>query len=230
MCPACAAATDGIGTWFVDTIREDGLYTGQCPEGHDLLIGTQTLPHEMLFEIAINAIFDGYNREAVSSFSASMERFFEFAIRVVANKHAVSLDAFDETWKEVSRQSERQMGAYIFLYLLEFGIGPRLLTNKMTALRNEVVHKGKLPTRKEALAFGSAVHEVIQESIRRLRATHVDQVNAILGKHVSKVAEKMGASYPRTFQVTSTALNVIDDIAAGYKPFDQIAAERGITG
>jgi hypothetical protein len=229
MCPTCAAATDGIGTWFVDTIREDGLYTGQCPKGHDLLIGTQTLPHEMLFEIAINAIFDGYNREAVSSFSASMERFFEFAIRVVANKHAVSLDAFDETWKEVSRQSERQMGAYIFLYLLEFGIGPRLLTNKMTALRNEVVHKGKLPTRKEALAFGCAVHEVIQESIRRLRATHLDQVNAILGQHVSKVAEKMGASYPRTFQVTSTALNVIDDIAGGYKPFDQIAAERGIT-
>jgi hypothetical protein len=71
---------------FVDTIRADGLYTGKCPNGHDLLIGTQTRPHEMLFGIALNAIIDGYNREAVSSFAARMERYFEFAIRVFASK------------------------------------------------------------------------------------------------------------------------------------------------
>jgi hypothetical protein len=229
MCPTCAEANGGVGTWFVDTIREDGLYTGKCPNGHDLLLATQTLPHEMLFEIALNAIRDGYNREAVSSFTASMERFFEFAIKVIAAKHGVAPDAFADGWKVISKQSERQIGAYVFLYLIEYGLGPSLLGNKMTELRNDVIHKGKLPDRKEALSFGQAVLEVIQESVRQLRGTLLEQVNAVLGQHVTKIAEKMGYTYPRTFQVTSTALNIIEDVTTGYKPFQQIAIERGIS-
>jgi hypothetical protein len=228
ICPTCAQASGGVGRWFVDTIREDGLYTGKCPRGHDLLLATQTLPHEMLFEIAINAIIDGYNREAVSSFAASMERFFEFAIHVIADRHGVSTGAFAEVWKTVSRQSERQLGAYVLLYLIEFNATPHLLGNKMTELRNEVIHKGKLPDRKEAIAFGNAVHAVIQDSVRQLRSTHLDQVNKMLGEHVSRITEKMGTAYPRTVQVTSTALNIIDDVSSGYKPFDQIIKERGI--
>jgi hypothetical protein len=229
ICPTCAQAAGGVGTWFVDTIREDGLYTGKCPNGHDLLLATQTLPHEMLFEIALNAITDGYNREAVSSFAASMERFFEFAIRVIANKHAVPADALADMWKIVAKQSERQLGAYVLLYGIEFAKSPHLLSNKMTELRNDVVHKGKLPSRKEALGFGSAVYEVIQESVRQLRTTHLDQVNGCLGEHVARIAEKMGAVYPRTFQVTSTVLNIIDDVSSGYKPFSQVLLERGIS-
>jgi hypothetical protein len=228
ICSTCAQAAGGVGTWFVDTIRADGLYTGKCPNGHDLLLGTQTLPHEMLFEIALNAIIDGYNREAVSSFTASMERYFEFAIRVFSSKSGVTADVLAEAWKTVSNQSERQLGAYIFLYLTEFGTPPHLLGDKMTKLRNGVVHKGTLPDRTDAIKFGKAVHEVIQEGVRQLRSRLVDQLNKVLGEHVNGIAEKMGATYPRSFQVTSTALNIIDDMSAGYKSFEQILKERGI--
>jgi len=229
ICPTCAQVAGGVGTWFVETIREDGLYTGKCPNGHDLLIGTQTLPHEMLFEIALNAIVDGYNREAVSSFAASMERYFEFAIRVFASKSGVTAGEFTEAWNTVSNQSERQLGAYIFLHLTEFGRPPHLLADKMTKLRNGVIHKGNLPDRSNAIKFGKAVHEVIQEGVRQLRSTLVDQVNKVLGEHVNQIAEKMGTTYPRTFQVTSTALNIIDDMSAGYKSFEQILHERRIS-
>jgi hypothetical protein len=228
ICPTCAQATGGVGNWFLETIRADGLYTGKCPNGHDLLIGTQTLPHEMLFEIALNAIIDGYNREAVSSFAASMERYYEFAIRVLASKSGVTADVFTKAWKTVSNQSERQLGAYVFLYLIEFGTPPHLIGEKMTKLRNGVVHKGNLPDRDDAIEFGKAVHEIIQEGVSQLRSTLVDQVNKVLGEHVNRIAEKMGTTYPRTFQVTSTALNIIDDISAGYKSFEQILNERGI--
>ena len=228
ICPTCAKAAGGVGTWFIDTIRADGLYTGKCPNGHDLLIGTQTLSHEMLFEIALNAIIDGYNREAVSSFTASMERYFEFAIRVFASKSGVNANLFTEAWRIVSNQSERQLGAYVFLYLTEFGMPPKLLGEKMTKLRNGVVHKVSLPERNDAIEFGNAVHEVIQEGVRQLRSTLVDQVNKAIGENVSRIAEKMGTTYPRSFQVTSTALNIIDDMSTGYKPFSQILRERGI--
>src|ERR1039457_2606200 len=175
MCPTCAQAAGGFGTWFVETIREDGLYTGKCPKGHELLLATQTLPHELLFEIAVNAIKDGYNREAVSSFTASMERFFEFASKVIARKRDVSAELFEVVWKDVARQSERQRGAYVFLYVSEFKAMPSRLSTKMTELRNEVVHLGKLPELKQTLEFGKAVYEVIQESVRQLRATDLDQ-------------------------------------------------------
>jgi len=229
MCPNCAQATGGIGAWFVETIREDGLYTGKCPVGRDLLLATQTLPHEMLFEVALNAIVDGYNREAVSSFAASMERFFEFAVRVIAEKYFVPAKAFTDTWKVVSKQSERQFGAYLFLYLVEFKVVPRQLRQKMTELRNDVVHKGKLPDRKEALEFGCDVYGVIQESVHQLRRTHLDQVNKVLGDHVARIADRMGTVYPRTFQVTSTALNIIDDTSSVFRSFDLVLTERGIT-
>jgi hypothetical protein len=229
MCPTCAQASGGVGTWFVETIREDGLYTGKCPNGHDLLLATQTLPHEMLFEIALNAIVDGYHREAISSFAASMERYFEFAIKVIAKKRAVPTAVFVDAWKTVAKQSERQLGAYVMLYTMEFNVTPKLLSNKMIEVRNDVVHKGKLPTLDEACTFGNAVHEVIQESLRQLRSTHVDHVNSILSEHVAHIAEKMGTTYPRTFQVTSTALNIIEDMTSGYKSFGRILVERGIS-
>jgi hypothetical protein len=229
ICPECAKTAGGIGAWFVETIREDGLYTGTCPLGHNLLLATQTLPYELLFEIALNAIADGYNREAVSSFAASLERFFEFANRVIAKKHGVHQGSFANAWKAVSRQSERQLGAYVFVWLIEFGDAPPLLGNKMTELRNDVIHKGKLPDRKEALSFGSAVYTLVQESVRRLRATHLDEVNKVLSEHVNQIAEKMETAYPRSFQVTSTALNIIRDVSSGYKTFGQIVAEHGIT-
>jgi len=77
-CPECAQRTHGVANFFTETVRQDGLYNGKCPKGHELLIATQTLPHEMLFEIALNAIGDGYYREAVSSFAASVEVFMNF--------------------------------------------------------------------------------------------------------------------------------------------------------
>jgi hypothetical protein len=228
ICPLCAEAAGGIGTFFVETIREDGLYTGKCPNGHDLLIATQTLRHEMLFEIALNAIADGYYREAVSSFAASIERFFEFSIAVLASTRAVAPEVFSAAWKKVSSQSERQLGAYVFLYVVSFGAVPQLLSNKMVELRNDVIHKGVLPERRDAVIFGAAAYEVIQIGMQKLRESCLADVNKILGQHVAKIAEKMGSRYPRTFQVTPTALNVIQDISAGYKPFDQLLRDRNI--
>jgi hypothetical protein len=226
VCMQCAKA--GIGKFFLETIREDGLYTGKCPEEHDLLIATQTLHHEMLFDIALNAIVDGYHREAVSSFAASVERFYEFAIAVISQNRGVPQDEFENAWRIVSNYSERQLGAYVFLYVTSFGTVPRVLNDKMINLRNKVIHKGKLPEKDKAARFGGAAYDVIQSGIRKLRETCLDDVNRILGQHVARIAENMGNQYPRTFQVTPTALNVIDDISAGYKPFEQILRDRGI--
>jgi hypothetical protein len=182
----------------------------------------------MLFEIALNAIKDSYRREAVTSFSASIERFFEFAVRVIANNKKLAPQVFDGAWKKVSGQSERQFGAYVLLYTTSFAEVPEVLNDNMTKLRNGVVHGGRIPDKAEAIAFGRAAYRVIQAGIQKLRRACLGDVNEVLSQHVSKIANKMGEKYPRTFQVTSTALNVIDDISTGYKTFEQVLAERGI--
>ena len=42
------------------------------------------LKFELLFELGINALIDGYPREAVSSFASALERFYEFFCQVAA--------------------------------------------------------------------------------------------------------------------------------------------------
>jgi hypothetical protein len=181
ICPECSQATGGHAVFHVEAIRDDGLYTGKCPNGHGLLVATQTLRHEMLFEIGLNAITDGYSREAISSFAAATERFFEFAIRVMGRNRNVAAKVFDCAWREVSSRSERELGAYVFLYVTSFGEVPTLLGRSMVELRNNVIHKGMLPTKEQASSFGKAAYGVIQSGIQKLRADCLDDVNMSLG-------------------------------------------------
>jgi hypothetical protein len=180
----------------------------------------------LLFEIALNAIADGYYREAVSSFSSSVERFYEFAIRVVCSSRNVGVAPFATAWGKVSSQSERQLGAYVFLHLLDFGVAPLLLSNSQAELRNSVIHKGVLPDRARALEFGGAVYEVIQEGVKRLREFHLDHVNKVLMEHLNPIFERMGQRYPRAVLVTPTALNIVEDISTGYRTFDQVLSDH----
>ena len=228
ICQECSQANKGYAVFYIDTIREDGVYIGRCPKGHNNAVATQTLRHEMLFDIALNAIVDRYHREAVSSFAASVERYHEFAIRVLARKQGILPSVLDSSWKIVAAQSERQFGAYLFLYTATIGEVPVSLSSKMVELRNNVIHKGVLPDLRDVLRFGEASYDLIQKGIRKLRATCLEQVNNQLTESMGSKIAKFGSQFPRTTQVTPTALNVIADIASGYPPFEQVLRAYGI--
>jgi hypothetical protein len=229
ICQECSTANNGYAVFYVDTIREDGVYIGRCPKGHNNAVATQTLRHEMLFDIALNAIVDRYHREAVSSFAASVERYYEFAIRVMAKNRKITPEVFDNSWKSIAAQSERQLGAYVMLYALTFGQVPVILSPSMVELRNRVIHKGALPELRDVLAFGEASYGLIQKGIQKLRAACLQDVNAQLVEHMRTTIAKFGSQFPRSTQVTPTVLNVIDDISNGYLPFERILKARGIS-
>lgn len=67
----------------------------------------------MLSQIGANAIIDGYYREAVSSFSASLERFYEFSVHVLMRHFGKNSQQFKSAWRPISNQSERQLGAFV---------------------------------------------------------------------------------------------------------------------
>jgi hypothetical protein len=149
--------------------KNDCTYEINCPRGHRFRADILYHEFQKLFEVAINALIDGYYREAVGSFTASYERFMELFIRIVAKAHGVDEQTINSTWKSISRQSERQLGAFALLFMLEFKVRPNLLKDKPhIELRNQVVHQGYFPTREQCMAYGEAVLLFIRGAIGRL--------------------------------------------------------------
>lgn len=164
--------------------RDDGRYEVCCSRGHKSVTILQQQKFEVLFDIGANAIIDGYYREAISSFASSMERFYEFCIKVFCAKRKLENGVFLKTWKEVSNQSERQLGAFLFLWASEFGEVPKLLSKKETEFRNSVIHKGRIPTRDEALKYGNAILNIIRQKIEQLKLSYSEEISTVTFEHI----------------------------------------------
>lgn len=145
-------------------LRDDGAYVWTCPRGHHEMFALQNLRHEVLFEAGCVALLCGFHREAIASVATALERFYEFAIFVLADHHGVTPETVLTAWKDVAKQSERQLGAFQFLYLVTFrrGFPQDANSKKMVELRNEVVHKGHIPTRDAALSFAEYAFNVVR--------------------------------------------------------------------
>jgi hypothetical protein len=154
-----------------EEVNNTGIYEVNCSKGHKSKTIIDNIDFEILFEYGLNAVADSYYREAVSSLTASMERYFEFFIRVVLRSSNIGFETIDKVWKNMSSQSERQLGAYIALYAQTFGEEPLLLNaNKEVPFRNSVIHKGHIPTRKEAIDYGDSVMRIVETSLLKIKA------------------------------------------------------------
>jgi hypothetical protein len=164
--------------------RDNGRYEVKCSFGHETITVLQQQKFEVLFDIGANAILDGYYREAVSSFTSSLERFYEFSLRVFLEKTSKSDEVFQETWNKVASQSERQLGAFVFLWASNFNEVPTLLTNTQVSFRNDVIHKGKIPTRNEAIRFGNSVLDLVRPKIIALRERFSEEISRTTFNHL----------------------------------------------
>lgn len=178
--------------------RDDGKYKLKCSNGHEATTILQQQKFEVLFDIGAHAILDGYYRESVSSFAASLERFYEFSIRTFLSKASGSDQLFKTCWKSVSSQSERQLGAFIFLWASNFNALPALLNSSKVSFRNDVVHKGKIPTKEEAIAFGDAVLNVLRPNMLALNEHLPDSVQQVVFYHLLDAQTPGATSSPST--------------------------------
>lgn len=174
-CPYCMAdafkntgASSLIFRFEQRQLSDSAIHPVKCNQGHEFAIVYNGLKFEILFDIAMSAIRDGYVREAVSSFTGALERFYEFYIKYYTHSTNVEESSFLKTWKSISNQSERQLGAYIFLYLLKNKKEPELLSSTKAKFRNSVIHKGYIPTIEEALNFGETIYKLIMSVVTEL--------------------------------------------------------------
>lgn len=187
-CPDCMAEASkeyqsgkgGVAPILSDVyeLLNDGVYTVHCPKGHTGKVVLANLHFELLFDLGINAIGDGYYREAVASITASLERYYEFFVKTVWRAQGIAFEIIDKNWKEMSNQSERQLGAYIVSYSYAFGEVAPLMDNSMTKFRNSVIHKGELPTREKTVKYAGGILALIDESLSNLQAKYLEVVEA----------------------------------------------------
>jgi hypothetical protein len=167
--------------WMYSELRDSGIAIDTCSKGHKFAVVHQCQKFELLFESGALALLDGYPREAVSSFAAALERMFEFYIKIIARKKSIPVETFKKAYKELSKQSERQFGAFCLLYLLETGEAFNMPSNKIdlaeekvaiVEFRNKVIHQGVTPTSEQATEYGARILEIMNSVLAPLLSTN----------------------------------------------------------
>jgi len=195
---------------FLVPYNDSGRYDVLCNEGHEITCFLNTPLFELLFDIGSNAIVDGYYREAISSYASSLERFYEYFVKIISDKNSISSTDLLTTWKLVAKQSERQLGAYIFSYLNEFKKIPPTLNNDITRLRNNVIHQGQIPKKNEAIEFGQEILKIIIPTYKILIEDYAQSLTSLNNDYFNKNIEPL-FNKNKSFAIvpTSTLINQI---------------------
>jgi hypothetical protein len=182
-CPECQKAQYRAGnspSSVVEVnvdIEDEGLYRITCEQSHNTLVSVQNPKFEILFEIAAFAVLDGYYREAVTGFATTIERLHEHCLQILCVANQVPLNEAEKAWKYIAKQSERQLGAFVFSFLISTKTNINNIYDKkmgscnlaLSAFRNKVVHQGYIPTHAETIEFGSIVLQYSRELLVLLR-------------------------------------------------------------
>jgi len=66
----------------------------------------------------------------------------------------------------------------------EIGSRPALLSNNKVKFRNEVIHKGKIPSKEQAIEYGQAVLDVVRPLLKRLKQDYSEAVGMATFQHL----------------------------------------------
>lgn len=190
-------------------VQDSNLYFLKCPKGHESYVILQEQKFELLFAIGACALLDSYYREAVTSFTSSLERFYEFYVWAALLQNGHAEIAIEAMWAKVARQSERQYGAYLSMYLNEHGALPPVLSNNRVKFRNDVIHRGKIPTRDEAISYGECILETIGPALQNAKKKFPDGIQTLTLKHLATAhrAAKQGAAIATSCMPTILSLS-----------------------
>jgi len=150
-------------------LREDTVFEIECELHGKNIVDLQTLKFELLFESGALAIADDRTREGVLDLGASLERFHEFYIDYFRCSRTISDEAYSTFWKPLKNVSERQLGAFLFAYLLDTG-SPAPYPNGWAEFRNRVVHQGYIPSVEEAVKHGEELRQFMYSIIDDMKS------------------------------------------------------------
>lgn len=217
-CQSCIQEGNVKGALATTVVNDDGHYFHQCDFGHKTVIISQNMKFERLFDYGASAIIDGYYREGVLSFTASLERFYEYFIKVVMDYKNIESSIIERLWKDIKNQSERQLGAFIAAYSICFGERPEIMDSDSYGFRNKVAHKGYIPSEDEAINYGQKIMSLIIQDIIKLKTNCLDQVHNSIREKVQQgnkffedTLNEYGAIDHKSTMGENTILSIIND-------------------
>jgi hypothetical protein len=178
------------GKLYNVTINDTGLYKMTCERGHTTYTMLQNGKFEILFDMGIYAFQDGYYRESVANFAASLERFYEYSIRLFCFINGINESVVDLAWKNVAAQSERQFGAYCFLYVSLLAKTPDVISNSNIKFRNKVIHQGYIPTFEETLNYATSIYNFIMKEIVMYKRNYNNVCQEMVFRRLTRLKEK----------------------------------------
>ncbi len=189
---------------------DDGIAYAECTKGHKSAIILVRHKFDILLESAANALIDNYTIEAASSLSAAYERFFEYAINVFCKNKSINKKEFEETFKQVAKQSERQTGAFLFLYLILLGNSYQL-SKKIPELRNRIVHQGYIPKPEEVIEFGEHIFQELNKIARILREKFQKEMQVVEDDILNSKYQstRIPVNTPRTASIGGTFFSLL---------------------
>jgi len=158
---------------------DQGVAYLECSRGHKTAFLVQSQKFEVLLESGANALLEGFTFEACAAFSAALERFYEFSLHVMCIARDMPEELFQKMFTEMTRQSERQLGAFMMLHAIELGEAYKP-DKHVVEFRNGVIHKGIIPNLEEATKFCSAVYEIIAKLFERLSGKYSEQIRKLV--------------------------------------------------
>jgi hypothetical protein len=166
-CPTCLDEQQKAGkeprmVMVAGELDDNGSVHVECDHAHKTIVIYDSRRYQVLVQSAARAFLDGYTNEVVAVMSSALERAYEFYIRVSCRAKGIAAEVIEDAWKVVAAQSERQYGAFQFLYLTDQG-KPYQLDTRITEFRNRVIHRGKIVREHEALEFAEKVFKAIRE-------------------------------------------------------------------
>jgi len=156
-----------VRLFYYAEMDDNGIVYLTCEKGHTTAVVHISRKHHVLFQSGCHALLDHYTNEAVSTFSAALERAYEFFLRVAYRKLGLSSSLFDVSWKHVKAQSERQFGAFLFLFPAIAGESFEL-SEKIPQLRNKVIHRGYIASFDEVMEYATIIFKLIRELMQVL--------------------------------------------------------------
>ncbi len=170
--------------------NNSGIYEVSCNNGHLYQVLLNNYEYEMIFDLGVLALFDDYPRESVSTIATALERFYEFVIRVLLVKNNVSITKVKDLWKQIGRLSERQYGAFLSLWILEYKesivnldsikIKANGKSTGLVTFRNQIIHKGYIPSSQEAKDYLSKIMTHINTLDKQLHETNMESCHEYL--------------------------------------------------
>ena len=174
---------------------EDRMAEIECSRHHKSVLLLQSQKFEVLLESGANALAERFTLEAAASFSSGLERFYEFCVKVISAHRSMNPAIYEQMFKEMANQSERQLGAFLVLHAIEFG-SAYVPNKKIIEFRNSVIHKGRIPTPDEATGFCERVYSEILLLTQKLEQNYRAAINKVISEDLRKRAEVVSKGIP----------------------------------